>query len=256
MRITRKINPTRFQYALGNVALDVVSSFTDLGVIVQDNLSWDMQIASMIKKANRNLWLVRRTVGPAAPTTAKKTLYMSLVRSCLEYCSVIWTHTMKENLRKLESVQRRGTKFILSTGIDGPSYKERLETCNLLPLSLRREILDCQFLHKAKAGAFGQNIRALVDVRPHWRNPRLDEHTSRLGYLLAHTETYSHFYTRRVPHIWNKLPTHVRAIPFTPLSTSFKQALKRFFNDKFQVDFITDNKCTWVTKCRCTTCRR
>ena len=78
----------------------------------------------MVKKANRNLWIVRRTVGPAAPTMAKKTLYMSLVRSCLDYCSIIWTHITKENLKRLESVQRRGTKFILSTG--EPSYNERL----------------------------------------------------------------------------------------------------------------------------------
>ena len=256
MRITRKISPVRFIYALGNTALENVSSFTDLGVIVQDNLAWDMQIASMVKKANRNLWIVRRTVGPAAPTTAKKTLYMSLVRSCLEYCSIIWTHITKENLKRLESVQRRGTKFILSTGWEGPSYTERLSTCALLPLSLRREILDCQFLLKAKSGVFGEDVRFLVDVRPHWRNPRLDAHTSKLRYLPAHTETYSHFYTRRVPHIWNKLPDHVRAIPYTPLSSRFKKALKKFFTNKLLVEFKTENTCTWVSKCRCTTCRQ
>ena len=98
MRITWKISPVRFIYALGNIALESVTSFTDLGIIVQDNLAWDMQIASMFKKANRNLWLLRRTVGPAALRMAKKALYMSLVRSCLEYCSIIWTYIMKENL--------------------------------------------------------------------------------------------------------------------------------------------------------------
>ena len=253
MKITRKISPCRFQYALGETILETVQSFTDLGVIVQDNLLWDKQIVTMVKKANRNLWLVRRTVGPAASQNAKRLLYMSLVRSCLEYCSIIWNPVTKANLIKLESVQRRTTRFILST--NEPTYEERLLECKLLPLSYRREILDCQFQHKAKAGAFGENIRALCDVRPHWRNPRLDTHASKLRYIPAHTETYHHFYTRRIAHIWNRLPDRVRAIPYNRLSPALKKALNHFYQQQLEIKFQTPNTCTWVTKCRCPTCR-
>ena len=84
MRITRRINPVRFYYSLGDTTLQRVDSFTDLGVIIQDNLSWEKQINGMIKKADRNLWCMKRTLGPLAPMKAKKLLYVTLVRSVLE----------------------------------------------------------------------------------------------------------------------------------------------------------------------------
>ena len=150
---------------------------------------------------------------------------MSLVRSCVEYCSVIWTHVTKANLIKLESVQRRGTRFILSTGFGEPGYEERLIASKLLPLSYRREMLDCQFLLKAKSGAFGEQIWGLVDIRPHWINPRLDTHATKLRYQPAHTETYNHFFTRRIAHIWNKLPDQIRTILFNRQSPRFKRSI-------------------------------
>ena len=53
----------------------------------------------------------------------------SLVRSNIEYCSVVWSPYSRKNIDKLEGVQRRTTKFILKTK---DSYETRLEKLNLL----------------------------------------------------------------------------------------------------------------------------
>ena len=67
----------------------------DLGTIVNKDLKWKTNIEAMIKKANSRMWLVRRTLGWDAPTKAKKLAYISMVRSILEYNSIIWSPTDK-----------------------------------------------------------------------------------------------------------------------------------------------------------------
>lgn len=167
--VTRRINPIRFKYCLGDTNLEGVTSFVDLGIIIQDNLLWDLQINSMIKRANRNLWFIKRTVGPIK---AKKLLYLTLVRSILEYRFIIWCPITKINMRHIESVQRRATKLI--TGNLYASYADRLVQCDLIPLTFRCEMLDCSFMYKARAWILGNTIMLLCDMRPFRQNPRLD----------------------------------------------------------------------------------
>ena len=216
-------------------------------------MSWDVHINNIIKKANRNLWFIKRTIGPYAPTQAKKTLYLTLVRSILEYCTIIWAPITRQNLIHIESIQRRATKFI--TGMPYASYKERVIACNLLPLSFRREILDCCFHHKARTGILGQNVLELSNRRPPRPNPRLDPQANLLQVLPVNTETYANFYTRHIVKTWNSVPIQTRGIPHTRTSKAFRNSLIKIYFQKLNNTFTTDSECTWVTHCRCTNCR-
>uniref|UniRef100_A0A1X7SEZ4 Uncharacterized protein n=2 Tax=Amphimedon queenslandica TaxID=400682 RepID=A0A1X7SEZ4_AMPQE len=53
-------------------------------------------------------------------------------RSQLCYCSQVWSPMHLKDIRVLELVQRRATKYILSGSV--LSYKDRLIKLNLLPL--------------------------------------------------------------------------------------------------------------------------
>ena len=63
--------------------------------------------------------------------TTLRTLYCALVRSQLEYCTVVWSPYTARNVDKLERIQRRATKFILKTDVE---YDTRIERLNLLSL--------------------------------------------------------------------------------------------------------------------------
>ena len=88
---------------------------------------------------------------------------MSFVRSKVEYCSVLWSPHNKENMYCLEGVQCRATNY-LTNNPRRPSpyhldYKTRLQICNLLPLSYRKEILDIIFFLKSYHGKTGYDVR-------------------------------------------------------------------------------------------------
>ena len=48
---------------------------------------------------------------------AKKLLYLTMVRSKLEVGVPVWSSHRKENLMKIEGVQRSATRFILRSDI-------------------------------------------------------------------------------------------------------------------------------------------
>ena len=72
-----------------------------------------------------------------------KVLYCTLVRSQVEYGTVVWSPYTSRNVDKLERIQRRGTKFIL--GKRNLTYEERLKCLNLLSLEKRRYLFMLNF---------------------------------------------------------------------------------------------------------------
>ena len=109
-------------------------------------------------KANRILGLLRRTCRGWKDTETLKMLYCTLVRSQVEYGSVVWLQHTARNTDKLECIQCRGTKFILRKR--NFTYDERLKCLNLLPLEKRRYLFDVTFLYKVLNGYLN------VDVSP------------------------------------------------------------------------------------------
>ena len=57
--------------------------------------------------------LLQRIFKNSVSFEAKKSLYISLIRSCLLYCSPLWRSYLIQDILLLEKVQRQETKVIL-----------------------------------------------------------------------------------------------------------------------------------------------
>ena len=60
----------------------------------------------VVSNANRMLRLIKRTCKGLNDLKALRTLDCSLVRSNLEYCSLVWSLYSRKNLDKLDGVQK------------------------------------------------------------------------------------------------------------------------------------------------------
>ena len=113
---------------LSNNTLEETSEFRDLGLVTTSKLSWNAHVDKISSKANKILGLVKRTCRGLNNATTLRTLYCALVRSHLDYCTVVWSPRCVD---KLERIQRRATKLILKTDNEYDTRRERL---NLLSL--------------------------------------------------------------------------------------------------------------------------
>ena len=139
--------------------LNEVDEFKDLGILTDHQLSWNQHVDSA--KANRILGLISRSLSGLHDQAMLKTLYCSLVRPHLEYCSVVWSPHTQRNINMLERVQRRATKMILRSR--NSNYEEWLRKLDLLLLEKRRLLLDVVFLYKAINGHLN------IDVTPYFQ---------------------------------------------------------------------------------------
>jgi hypothetical protein len=245
-----------YPYMINNCLLEKVVNFCDLGVSVNNKLTWDEHISTCIKRANMRLGLIKRTTGYSCSTKVKLLCYTTLVRPILESCSQVWSNNSKKLIKNLESVQRRATMYIMSDSVS--SYKERLLSLDLLPLSYRRDYLDLLFYYNSINDRIDINMLHLPSF-VHADNPRtrLNHDDKLLPVTIRKYNVYQGFYQNRIVQLWNTLPYEIRDLEITPngYNSPFKMGLKHWYMERLFTVFNSDDICTWLTTCSCFKCR-
>ena len=98
-------------YKMGGIPLQVVTDCLYLGVNLSHDLSWKKHINQITKKASSTVGFLRRNLRNC-PQDCKKLAYISLARSKLEYAATVWDPFTKNEIEKLERVQRQAARFI------------------------------------------------------------------------------------------------------------------------------------------------
>ena len=111
--------------------IDLKVCHRDLGILISGNLPWTNHYDHICSRAYRMLGLLRRVFSATVCMIDKNNLYTSLIWSQMSYCSMIWRPNLIKDIKCLETVQRRATKFILSDY--SSDYRVRLLSLNLLP---------------------------------------------------------------------------------------------------------------------------
>ena len=146
-------NKSEHFYTLNKHILERVKSNPYLGIQISEDLKWKEHINNTCKKASSTLGFLRRNL-QHCPIECRKTAYIALVRSIMEYGAIIWDPHTTTEVTKLESIQRRGARFI------SKNYKSREEGCmtkilkdlNLPTLQTRRQNQRLTFFFKTLEG--------------------------------------------------------------------------------------------------------
>ena len=97
------------------------------------------------------LGFIRRVTKPFNDYTVLCTLYKSLVRSGLEYCSSIWSPSQNYLILKVERVQKRVVKWLCFKKkilYDSSQYPSLCREFVLQPLESRRKVSDLRNFNK------------------------------------------------------------------------------------------------------------
>jgi hypothetical protein len=260
--LKRNNQPNEYMYSMDNIRLPHTEQAPDLGITITNSLSWNSHINTITNKALKRMWFLVWTLGFNAPQQAKLTTYIALVRSVLEYCTPVWNPTTKENIKQLETVQRKTTNYILNNP-KRPSpnhidYKTRLITLNLLPLSYRREFYDLIFFVKSINKLHSFNILDYLsfqdDIATRVTRNRQTGMTLTLPKL--NLTSSAQFYPSRIARIWNSLHIDLRLQLMSPSPLPvIKKILNDYYFDRLSRHFDPDDLCTYVSACPCATCR-
>jgi hypothetical protein len=130
----------------------------DVGVTINNKLSFDKDITEKVNKANSIIGVIRRTFEYLDLKTFRM-LYVSLVRPHLEYVNPVWNPYLKKHIDMIENIQRRATKLI--PGLSNLSYEDRLRRLKLPSLSYRRSRGDMIEVYKIMSGKYDPEISFL-----------------------------------------------------------------------------------------------
>ena len=149
-----------YSYTLNNTTLENVERNPYLGLLISKDLRWAAHIDNVAKKASSTLGFLRRNLNRCSGD-CKKTAYIALVRSTLEYGSSVWDPFLQKDIDKLEKIQRKAARFISSDyySRDAGSMTNMLKNLELQTLQNRRKDNRLCLMYKIANG--------LVPAIPH-----------------------------------------------------------------------------------------
>ena len=184
--------------------ITATSKEKDLGVLIDDELSFAAHIQAQVNKANSVLGSIKNTF-KYIDINSFNLLYKSLVRPHLEYATVVWAPHTKFLKDAIERVQRRATRLV--HGLSDLPYSERLRKLGLPTLQYRRLRTDQIQMFKLV-----HNIDTLDTSKPCPKcgnsmiRPSLAVNTRGHKFKLqvqGTTGVRRHFFSTRALHDWN-----------------------------------------------------
>jgi len=164
-------------YQIYNQTLRRVNQVDDLGFKLVPSLSFNNHIEYITFKALRTLDFIRRNTSDFDQAHCLVAIYTLLVRSILEYWSVVWSPYTQKNIERIESVQKRFfsfTGYVLKINHPPHDYTPVSKILNLASLDIRRKVLDIRFINNLVNGKIDAT-RILNKIA--FRVPRIESRT-------------------------------------------------------------------------------
>ncbi len=189
-----------------DVTLDETECEKDLGIMMDNTLSFDQHICEAVKKANKKLAMIRRTFVYLDKKMLVQ-LYTSLIRPILEYGNVIWSPHLQSHIKQLEAVQHRATKMLSS--LANLPYTQRLRELNLPSLAYRRMRGDAIEMYKYCQGEYSVHKKPFNLFSEVQSQSITRDHGFKVKKEKNNLAIRSRFFGNRVANIWNALPANV-----------------------------------------------
>jgi hypothetical protein len=198
-KITNKSLINQASYQLNTINLHWSTSTRDLGVVLDNRLTFADHVMSIVQKSNTRAHLILKSF-VSRDCNLLMRAFTTYVRPLLEYCMAIWSPHHQYLIDHIESVQRNFTKKI--HGLFNKSYTERLSILGLDSLEVRRVKSDLLLCYKI--------IHGLVDLDPAdyfvFATSTTRGHRFKLQKQFSSVDARKYFFCNRVFDVWNDLP--------------------------------------------------
>lgn len=140
-----------YNYKLGSSVLNRVTHIKDLGILFDSKMTFQLHIDKLVNDCNRTLGYIKRQCVDFNNSKTILTLYYSYVFSKLQFASVIWSPVYRNNVERLEKIQRNFLRFLGYKShfhVAHHDYSEIRRRFKILELEKRRTLSDILTLFK------------------------------------------------------------------------------------------------------------
>lgn len=124
---------------INNTNIEVVPSAKLLGVMISNDLKWNVHVEMICKKVAARLYFLRQLKRAKVPANDLLSFYTTCIRPVVEYASPVFHTALPQYLSdQLERLQKRALRII---GTNDLSYRQALEVFNIPTLYDRREAI-------------------------------------------------------------------------------------------------------------------
>ncbi len=249
----------QYFYSLGDKIIDYCESEKDLGIHINGTLNFSYHADMLYAKANQRFGLLKRTCHFVKNMSAKRALYLTMVRSIFEHCPAVWRPASPTAIAKIESLQKRALKWIMAdcteSGIDTSYSKDshmyyvHCSQLNILPIKFRFDYHDLKLFHLIVNGFSCVKLPEYITIfdGSRLRNSHLDHKCfnsnvlpqglmSNRNFENTSNQGFNNSFFYRAHLMWNILPLSLREVV---CPATFKNSLLKYIwhvnvMDKYQ----------------------
>lgn len=168
----------QLQLTINNLPISSVDCVKHLGIWLDRSLLWKRHINELQEKAAKFLGLFKALAGPTWGIHPKhlRSLYISLVRSRIDFGCFLYDNSAKSHLSKLDKTQNQYLRSIGGFIKSSPIHVMEAEMC-IPPLYVRRLYLAYKFCIKSMSCSNNVTVKLIDDLNDHsvtryWHNKK------------------------------------------------------------------------------------
>lgn len=165
---SRKRHPIIFDYSIEGTNLNRVDTITDLGVVLDSKLTFQSHIDSLVSRGLSRLGFVLRS-STELSLSSVRILYISLVKSLLNYASPVWSPAYQVHIDRVEAIQNKFLRYcgyMLRIPRDDWTYEEMRSYINIRSLENDRQFYDlCTFFKLISGDLYCPDILCHINFR-------------------------------------------------------------------------------------------
>ena len=207
-----------------------------LGVTLTDRLSWSAHLSKVQKKLAFKLFCLKRLARRSGSAAIVKRLFVSFIRSSLEYAAPVWDACPIRDAMALERIQLSIARAVLKLSRHDHSNISVLEAIGWPSLAWRRRRFKLLLLWDLLHGGGPPLLHEQVPPTVSSRSPYPLRNSLSISLPTCHSSRYSKSFLVSAISLYNSLPQSVSSCSS---KHSFAQALNHHFaSDKFFFFFL------------------
>lgn len=166
-------------FRINNSSLLIVNQVKYLGLWLDGSLRWGKHVNETIQKVSKYINLLKVLSGPGWGIHQKhlRQLYISVIRSRMDYASFLYDNCCRTNLLKLDRIQNQALRVIGGYIRSTPIHVMENDLC-LPPLQVRRKFLAGKFWLRSRSVSNNTTVSIVQELESYsksvyWTNKKL-----------------------------------------------------------------------------------